>query len=413
MNFDITKHTIFLTLHGSHAYGMAREESDVDIKGIAIPPSEYFLGFRSRFDQYEGVYPRDAVIGNSTFEKIVSNMVKREVPHDEKIDSCIYDIKKFCHLAANCNPNIIEVLFTDPKCFIVCTELGEMLLDNRDLFLSTSAKFRFSGYSFSQLKRIKTHRSYLLNPIKNKPTRKDFNLPDRSLVSGDQRRGAEALIRKKINEWILLPDEMPREQLESVRKNTSLALLNMWEALTSDCYVAKETDGEIFLDLLEPPLNKFGDFDPEKLAHAAGVSLGYDTNFLEVLDRERNYRSALKQFNQYQEWKKCRNPARAEMEAKFGFDGKHGSHLVRLLKMAKEILMEGKVIVCRPDAEELLSIRRGEWSYDQLIEWAENMQTELDEFYESGKSPLPRTPDYNKIDKLCQDLVSKSLGEMK
>lgn len=407
MEFNIAKHTIFLTLHGSHAYGMAREGSDVDVKGIAIPPKEYFLGFFRQFNQFEGTFPRDYVAPGHgrSFRDSIQSMVGRNVPDDEKIDSTIYDIRKFLKLASDCNPNIIEVLFTDPKCFVICDTLGDVLLDHRDLFLSTKAKFRFCGYAFSQLKRIKTHRAWLLSPPKKKPVRSDFDLPERSLIPGDQREGAEALIRKKIEEWILLPDEMPRELLDSVRRNTTAALLDMWEALTGDCCMVREVNGEVVIDTLEPPLNEFGDFEPEKLAHAAGVSLGYNSNFLEVLDRERRYRSALKHFSQYQEWKRHRNPARAEMEAKFGFDGKHGSHLVRLLKMAKEILTEGKVIVCRPDAEELLSIRKGAWSYDQLIEWAENMQKELDEFYQSDKSPLPRTPDYKAIDKLCQDMV--------
>jgi len=45
------------------------------------------------------------------------------------------------------------------------------------------------------------------------------------------------------------------------------------------------------------------------------------------------------------------------LEAKFGFDTKHAMHLIRLLRMAREILETGVVHVKRPDAEELSAIR--------------------------------------------------------
>ena len=50
MEFNLAEHTILLVLHGSHAYGMARPESDVDLRGIAIPPPEYFHGYLKHFE---------------------------------------------------------------------------------------------------------------------------------------------------------------------------------------------------------------------------------------------------------------------------------------------------------------------------------------------------------------------------
>ncbi len=38
----LPQRTIFLTRAGSHAYGLATPESDVDIRGVVIPPQEYF-----------------------------------------------------------------------------------------------------------------------------------------------------------------------------------------------------------------------------------------------------------------------------------------------------------------------------------------------------------------------------------
>ena len=57
------------------------------------------------------------------------------------------------------------------------------------------------------------------------------------------------------------------------------------------------------------------------------------------------------------------------LEAAHGYDTKHGAHLVRLLRMGREIVETGSVHVWRGDrdADELLAIRAGAWSYDRLM----------------------------------------------
>src|SRR5690606_9857781 len=120
---------------------------------------------------------------------------------------------------------------------------------------------------------------------------------------------------------------------------------------------------------------------------AAGRAVGYDENFLELLERERAYQSKQREWEQYQHWKKTRNPARHALEEKYGFDTKHAMHLVRLMRMCREILETGKVLVKRPDAEELLSIRNGAWSYEQLEEWAAREDKALEEVMRASRLP--------------------------
>ena len=46
--------TIYKVISGSQAYGWARPDSDVDIRGIAIVPDKrYYYGFIRNFEQYE------------------------------------------------------------------------------------------------------------------------------------------------------------------------------------------------------------------------------------------------------------------------------------------------------------------------------------------------------------------------
>jgi phage pi2 protein 07 len=94
---------------------------------------------------------------------------------------------------------------------------------------------------------------------------------------------------------------------------------------------------------------------------------------------------------------------------KIGLHGncKHAMHLVRLLKMGKEALTIGQIIVKRPDANELLEIRNGKWSYDKVIEYAEHMDNEIRTTLYNN-SDLPKNPDLTIAAKLLmevQDLV--------
>lgn len=124
---------------------------------------------------------------------------------------------------------------------------------------------------------------------------------------------------------------------------------------------------------------------------------------------ERAFFEAQREWEQYEKWLKERNAMRAKLEAKFGYDTKHAMHLVRLMRMCREILATGEVIIDRPDREELIAIRSGAWSYDQLMEWAERQDQALAVLYESC-TILPKTPDVKKLDALCIELVETFHG---
>lgn len=350
----LTKRTIFSTLHGSHAYGLNTETSDIDIKGVCIAPKSVYLGYANGFEQAEGKDPYDLVI---------------------------YEIRKFIKLAAACNPNIIEVLHTDPSVWVNVTPMGEKLLEHKDIFLSLKAKHTFSGYAHAQLKRIQNHFRWLSNPPKGAPTRAEFDLPEHTLVPREQLGVVEAEIRKKIEtfdfDWSVL-DEAQRINLQAC-----IAQFFAEMELTSD-----------------------------EVWHRTGRALGFDDNFLAHLQKERAYKAKQTEWEQYQNWIKTRNPKRAELEAKFGYDTKHASHLVRLMKMCREILTVGKVIVKRTeDREELLAIKNhGIWSYEKLISWADAQEVEINELYKTSKA-LPREPDQKALDLLCQELVESALNK--
>ena len=128
----------------------------------------------------------------------------------------------------------------------------------------------------------------------------------------------------------------------------------------------------------------------------------------ETIIAEKRYSEAMKSWEAYQKWDKERNPKRRELERKSGFDTKFAMHLIRLIRMAEEILRDGRVVVHRPDAEELLAIRNGAWTYDQVVEYADGADERLQPLYES--SPLRDKPDHQGISDLFKAICRMRSG---
>jgi predicted nucleotidyltransferase len=120
------------------------------------------------------------------------------------------------------------------------------------------------------------------------------------------------------------------------------------------------------------------------------------------LDAERAYQSSMKHWTNFRIWRKNRNPARAALEASYGYDTKHAMHLCRLLTMGQEILRTGTVKVMRPDAEWLRGIRKGSMTYGELVEWSTCQESSLPGLVEH--SVLPEEPDTEKAEALLIEL---------
>lgn len=371
--FDYNKHLIALFYRGSQAYGMATPESDSDLGGVIIPPKKYFLGFCNNFAQTDSI--------DSVVEKY-----KDKIFTDNGVEGTLWGILKFIKLASDCNPNMIELLYLDESSYIFRSPEFERLQEVRDLFLSKKARFTFSGYAFSQIKRIKTHKKWLLDPPTKRPDRKDYNLPE---TKSPQYKEAEALIRHEVDHWAYHDLNLSPEVSDAVKDKT---VEQMAYTLIS---IGQDPD-------------EFNIDKKDVVRRAAMEKIGFDDNLMHLIQREHEYRKASDHYKQYQTWLKTRNPKRAELEAKHGYDTKHGSHVVRLIRMGEEIMRDKKVIVKRPDADELLAIRRGEWSYDKLIEYYEETDAKLKELYK--ESDLRKTPDINKIDEVCIEIVESKLS---
>jgi hypothetical protein len=144
------------------------------------------------------------------------------------------------------------------------------------------------------------------------------------------------------------------------------------------------------------------------LEQNSDVEYNLDSYTIEVLQREHAYQNSLKQWTQYQQWKASRNPERAALEERYGYDTKHGSHLYRLITEGKELLLEGNITFPRPDAEFLVSIRNGELSYDQLIDLVGDLDRKFSQY--EADSVLPSKPNIKSLDSLCIKLTEGSIA---
>jgi predicted nucleotidyltransferase len=362
---DLKKSSMLITIAGSHSYGMNTAQSDIDYRGC------YSLAFR---DYFSITNYNDTI----TWKDKESNQ-----------EASLYEIKKFFKLASECNPNIIECMFCREDDIIHINGQGKLLRDNRELFLSQKAHHSFVGYARSQLKRIKTHKSWLDSPREDMPKRSDFGLPEYRPVSTDQLNAATAIVETYIEEitpW--LKTSLDNSTQEAFYESIFNIVNHVYDFNQNNIYFDSWLDMKDFV------------FDT-----CAKIN-GYDHNFIALLKAEKNYLHALNEYKQYQNWKKNRNPGRSELESKFGYDTKHAAHLVRLLRMGEEILTTGEVNVYRKDSNDLLAIRNGKMSCEEIINYADEKTKELYDIIKNGKSVLPERPDVHALNELLFKIIT-------
>lgn len=100
---------------------------------------------------------------------------------------------------------------------------------------------------------------------------------------------------------------------------------------------------------------------------------------------------------------------RKKLVLQHGYDAKNAAHCIRLLRMAKEFLATGEMQVYRTsDAAELLDIKAGRWTIDQIHEHATQLFAEVKAARDA--SNLPDGPDRAGAEALLVDIVREVLA---
>jgi predicted nucleotidyltransferase len=121
---------------------------DIDLMGVFMAPEDHYIGIKKC---------------RETFEKYIG-----------KYDVVNYEFKKFISLLLKSNPNVLSLLWLKENHYIKIdtgdryadeksSYFGRCIIEHRDIFVSKKAYHAFSGYAFSQLKRMQkfNHEGYM------------------------------------------------------------------------------------------------------------------------------------------------------------------------------------------------------------------------------------------------------------
>ena len=100
---------------------------------------------------------------------------------------------------------------------------------------------------------------------------------------------------------------------------------------------------------------------------------------------------------------------RMDAIAKHGYDVKFAYHIVRLLNEVEQILVEQDLDIQR-NREQLKSIRRGDWTLEQIEKYFEEKELELEKLYIS--STLRHSPDEEGIKELLMECLEMHYGSL-
>ena len=341
---------IYECIIGSKAYGISTPTSDIDTKGVFIQPIDSILGF-GYIDQIS----------------------------DKKGDRTFFEIRRFLQLLKSANPTMLELLNIPEDCLIKKDPIMEMVIENKEKFVTKACRNSYGGYAVDQIKKAR-------------------GLNKKIVQVGDR-----IPVRKMVLDFCYV-----------VVDSKSVPLIDFLESKGYDkekCGITKIPHGHDLYSLYyseEHDYNGIADYNSNDVRLSSipkgEISIG-TMNF-----NKDAYSKHCKEFNEIQEWIENRNPARFadNMLHGKGYDGKNLAHCHRLLDMAIEI-GEGKGInIKRPNRDQLLSIRRGEYDYELLVEEAEEKIKKMDAIFDS--SDLPKELDPSFVDSLLISIRRKYYG---
>jgi predicted nucleotidyltransferase len=122
--YNLFDHVIYRCIIGSRAYGLDDAQSDIDRRGIYLPPAHL----------HWSLYGVPEQLDNTATEETY------------------WEIQKFLTLALKANPNVLECLYT--PLIEHATPLTRDLLAMREKFLSRMVYQTYNGYVMSQFKKL-------------------------------------------------------------------------------------------------------------------------------------------------------------------------------------------------------------------------------------------------------------------
>lgn len=387
---------------GSHMYHLNTPESDVDTGGVFICPTEMLLGLRGNYVEQVG---------------------------DEKSDTVFYELGRWIELLLKSNPTALEGLFAPEDCII-----GEVhpiirsILDNRWKFVSKECFKTFYGYAVSQIGKARGLNKKIVNPITERKDILDFCFTFKDQGSEPIK---DFLVRNKLDQKYCGLVKVPNMyDVYGVYYDWAAYFkfenIDWWR-------VDFGIEGVVppycrFIDDIDAPKIKqriknkeffsySGIVHPDEVYKSNDVRLSsvpkgeYPICFMTY--NKQGYESHCRDYKNYKEWEKNRNPVRYESNLGHNYDAKNVMHCMRLIRMAKELAQgKGFNVVRTWDRDYLLDIRNHKFEYEDVMAQLDKEKAEMEEAVKN--CTLPDVVDRDAVNDLLVfarvNLISKQLN---
>lgn len=367
---------LFIVVVGSQAYGTSTPTSDYDYAGVFLQS-------------------RDDIYGFNYLEQIDEKKEKGDFGNKEKDDAVFYEVKRFLQLLQTANPTVLSILFSPEDCIIYKHPIFDIILNKKQDFVTKMCRNSFAGYAIAQCKKAKGL-DKMQNWEKDKVTRKD--ILDFCYVIENSKS-------IPITKWFKInaynSDAQKFCGVVNVPNARDIYAL-YFDSRASSCFSVDGEDDREYkkleyksrgetVGLGYKGLSKVGESDNYGISNQLRLSSipKGEKSIATISFNKDGYTQSCKEHKSYQTWLKNRNEQRYVDNKGHNqkVDSKNIMHLVRLLRMSREIAENGEFIIRRPDAEYLKSIRRGEVNLEDILNWAEGEILIIDDLF--LKSDLP------------------------
>lgn len=382
---------------GSHMYHLNTETSDEDFGGVFFCPKKMLLGLRGRYE---------------------------EQVSDSKSDVVFYEFGRWLELLLKSNPTVLEGLFAPEDCIV-----GEVhpavrkILDNRELFLSKECFKTFYGYAVSQISKARGLNKKIVNPVTERKDILDFcytfndqgSLPIKKFL-------AENGLDQKYCGLVNIPNMSDGdssiygvyydfaayfkfENIDWVRDwyNGNSSYKKFFPSVSEQLSIQKRIEDKEFFHyggIVHPD-----EIEKSNTVRLSSIPKGEKTICFMAYNKN-GYMRHCRDYKDYKEWEKNRNPVRYESNLGHNYDAKNVMHCMRLVRMAKELAQgKGFNVVRTWDRDYLLDIRNHKFEYEDVMAQLEREKLEMEEAIKS--CTLPEKVDFDKVNDLLYDVRLK------